>query len=301
MKKHLITVASWEDRFLEGFRRNLNRHEVSSAVVFFVDAFEDRTLSARREAKQICSEMQIELSQCKLYSNDASRSWKESLVPAIGRLAEDCTAVVDVSTMPREVIWQVFWLLACNSTGIEYVYHRPEGYGEWLSRDPRRPRLVYKMSGISSLGTRTALVVTAGYDIDRVRQLIEFYEPSVVCLALQQDSVDPQNHDIMGRYRAEFSGLDTVQMFEIDAYRNGHGESELAGRVSELCADFNVICASLGPKLSAISLFKLHWGMEDVGLIYLPSNEFNLHYSHGIGDAIEGRLDLTELTPTSGQ
>ena len=94
--------------------------------------------------------------------------------------------------MPRDVIWQTLWLLKRCSSEIRVVYHRPKGYGDWLSRDPRRPRLVFKMSGISAIGKRTALVITAGYDFDRVRHLIDFYEPAFVCLALQRDSVDPQ-------------------------------------------------------------------------------------------------------------
>jgi hypothetical protein len=57
--------------------------------------------------------------------------------------------------MPRENIWTLFfWLLDMQKARTQYVYHRALGYGDWLSRDPQRPRLVYKLSGLARLSDR---------------------------------------------------------------------------------------------------------------------------------------------------
>ncbi|TWT66269.1 hypothetical protein Pla123a_47930 [Posidoniimonas polymericola] len=290
----LFTVASWEDRFIAGLERSIEKHPIESVVVFFVDAFAARTAETRRKAKERCDRASIQFSEYQLYADDPAKSWHESLRISIGD--KDQPAIVDISTMPRDVIWQVLWFLKRRSVEVSVVYHRPEGYGDWLSRDPRRPRLVFKMSGISAMGKRTALVITAGYDFDRVRHLIEFYEPAFVCLALQRDSVDPQNAQWMEKYRLEFGTQNGVEIVDLDAYGPGFGESVLRARIDALKDSYNVVCASLGPKLSAISLFNIHWDLEEVGLTYLPSGDFNVAYSHGIGDSIETTLESSEKT-----
>jgi len=51
----------------------------------------------------------------------------------------------------------------------------------WLSRDPGKPRFVFKMSGLTKLGQPTALVILTGFDVQRTEQLIRFFEqPSLL-------------------------------------------------------------------------------------------------------------------------
>ncbi len=62
------------------------------------------------------------------------------------------------------------------------------------------------------------------------------------------------------------------------------------GVLNALDSAYNVIMSSLGPKLTAITLYKLHRENEARGLVYAPSNEFSLEYSSGIGPCFEGTL-----------
>ena len=286
----LVTFASWEDRFALGTKQLLSSQDISNLDVFYLDQLADWTESARDNVHAVAKRNGVETRSWKCFAKSPSKSWSDAAVAWFDRIEEGARVLVDLSTMPREVIWQLFWLLRRKHCRIDYVYHRPAGYGDWLSRDPGRPRLSYKMSGLSRLGNRTALVVTVGYDTDRVKHLIQMFEPTVTYLALQRDSIDPQNPTVMNKYRSDFKSISNVVTFEIDAYEGDYGEAAIAEQIRGIAVSHNVICTSLGPKLSSIALFRLHWENEAIGLAYLPANEFNKEYSHGIGEAIHGTL-----------
>lgn len=290
----LVTVASWEDRFERGASRIFGDHEIQRVTVFAVDKFMEWTLDSRKQIANIAEQQDSVYAEAVLPADKPSEAWRDSIVPSISRIADGADVLVDVSTMPREVIWQVFWLLRRKNCRVQYVYHRPEGYGDWLSRDPGKPRLAYKMSGLSRLGARTALVVLAGYDVDRVEHLVATYEPSITLLGLQKDSVDPQNAERMAVLRKAFEQDSTVELFELDAYEADHGEHCIRSTIQSHAKDHNLILTSMGPKLSAIALFKMHWADDSLGLVYLPANEFNKDYSHGLGESVYGKLSTTD-------
>lgn len=288
----LICVASWEDRFLLGFERLLEYAQFSHALVFYSDEYSEWTVTPRSKAQAACNEKGVIFETGVLYASDSARTWTETLANSVGQLPEGSTAVVDLSTMPREIIWETFWFLQYRKCHVKYVYNRPESYGEWLSRDPDRPRLVYKMSGISRISARTALLVLAGYDVDRVRHLVDTFEPAVTLLGLQKDSVDPENAAMMRAQSSAFAQNKSVVQFWLDAYSYDHGMQVISYELSVYANTYNVIMASMGPKLSAVSLYQLHRLNDSFGLVYLPSREFNCNYSHGIGEQIWGTLTM---------
>ncbi|MEQ8790072.1 MAG: hypothetical protein RIC55_27495 [Pirellulaceae bacterium] len=287
----LISVASWEERFLLGCQRLFESHAYSRAIVYYSDEYADWTQASRASVQAQCRDKGIQYEDGVLYAADTSRTWRETLDSSLGQLPEGCNAVVDLSTMPREIIWQTFWFLQYRKCNVSYVYHRPGKYGEWLSRDPDRPRLVYKMSGISRIGARTALLVLAGYDVDRVRHLVDTFEPEIALLGLQKDSVAPENSERMEAQSSAFKDDRSVQRFWVDAYSSDHGMEAVETALASISPTHNVIMASMGPKLSAVSLYRLHRQNENLGLVYLPAREFNREYSSGIGETIYGSLD----------
>lgn len=286
----LISVASWEDRFRLGCERLVEAKRYSRALVYFSDEYADWTKDSRAAVQQLCGSRGIAYSEALLYASDTSRTWRETLESSVGQLPEGSSAIVDLSTMPREIIWQTFWFLQYRKCKVSYVYHRPGKYGEWLSRDPDKPRLVYKMSGISRIGARTALLVLAGYDVDRVRHLVDTFEPEITLLGLQIDSIAPENKERMKAQSEAFSDNKAVRQFWLDAYSSDHGFEAVLSEVARVSKTHNVIMASMGPKLSAVSLYQLHRQDDTLGLVYLPSREFNREYSSGIGESIYGSL-----------
>jgi hypothetical protein len=146
------------------------------------------------------------------------------------------------------------------------------------------------MSGISRIGDRTALLVLAGYDVDRVKHLVDRFEPAITLLGLQKQSVDSSNQIRMKAQQEAFKDNTAVVQFWVDAYSYDHGMSAVSAALEPYHPNHNILMASMGPKLSAVALYQLHRRDETLGLVYLPSREFNLDYSHGIGDSIWGTL-----------
>ena len=287
----LITYASWEDRFREGSLRLIREHTPQKVLMYFFDGYVDMSKENRKKVAEFCQARRIRLLDRELRvtdkASDSVANWKTLRDTILENIPEKSEVIVDFSTMPREVIWTLFWLLDLRQTVIHYVYHRPQDYGEWLSRDPQRPRLVYKMSGLSKLGARTVLMVLAGYDVDRVQQLRLFFEPAVTLLGLQEPDRDTAR---MEQHVKRFGSDSTVKLFKLNAFAKDHGQSAIEVQVEPYIDSHNVIMSSLGPKLSAVSLYRIHQRHPEIGLVYAPAREFNEEYSTGIGEAIKGIL-----------
>ena len=286
----LLAFASWEDRFVQGVLRDLEIGAYRSVVVFYFSNYHSRTERARYKVHDKCQARGLEFKEVALDPSLPHENLRRLKV-VTEELDATASVVVDISTMPREVIWHIFWLWEHRDTRLLYRYYNPLGYSsDWLSRDPSRPRLVHKLSGIASPRAQTALLVAVGYDFQRVSQLIRFFEPAKLMLALQADSPFPENRSKMERYVKELSGGDSCETFEIDAFQEDHGYKTLEERLCKVVDEYNVILGSLGPKLTAVSLYRIWHRWQHVSLVYAPANEFNPEYSRGLGAPHEGVL-----------
>ena len=291
----LVTFASWEDRFRIGFERNLEKIGLRKVLVFYFGSYASRTQANRDEVEKTCKAECIEYIPVELNIDKPADNWRKVL-GSIERVIAECREIlIDISTMPREIIWYVLWQVEQNSTSARYVYHSADGYGsEWLSRDPRPPRLIYKLSGIAeNPSAKTALLVTVGFDPSRAERLISLYEPAKLMLGIQHPSPFPQNekavktyNEIIDKYKKEYD----CERFELDAFAEDRGMSAIQDVLDQLGSSYNIIMSSLGPKPTAITLYKLQRKRPEIGLVYAPSNQFNEKYSSGIGRCFEGTL-----------
>jgi hypothetical protein len=292
---HLITVASWEDRFILGLRRMMEGERPATIQMYYFREYESQSSQNREEAKSISTREGVLLAERAVEFGSPAKTWNALAADVAERGLGGTRVIVDITTMPRDVIWSVFFHLRNAGASIEYVYHRPLSYSkDWLSRDPGKPRLLFKMSGVVRFDRQTALVLTTGYDSERTQQLIRYFEPQRVALFLQtgrQFANEEQNvashQKLLEEERREYK-LDAAL---IDAYSLDHGEERMARWVVPHLADYNIILSSLGPKLSAVAMFHLHARHPEIALCYAPSNEFNPEYSEGIGETVTGRLD----------
>jgi hypothetical protein len=284
----LVTFASWEERFREGARRLISERGPYKALMYYLDAYSEWTDENRQLFVDVCETNGCQVECHQLQVTNPSHNWQRLRETILKSVSPRSDVIVDLTTMPREIIWLVFWFLDLQQVQVQYVYHRPDSYGEWLSRDPEKPRLVYKMSGFAKLGARTALLVLAGYDVDRTQQLVAFFEPAVLLLGLQKQNRDKVNAERMQRLKERFKDDPSTRVFEVDAFSNDHGQSVIESQVAELLKSHNIIMSSLGPKLSAVSMYRICRTYPEIGLAYAPSREFNINYSKGIGEAIEG-------------
>lgn len=285
----IVTVASWEPRFLLGLKQTLRECSAKRVVAYFVGEYSDRTEEARRELQDIERESEIDLQEEEIHFGRPAETWS-TLERSLGPGAKfEGAVLLDLTTMPREIIWSTLFWLEAGRVDTHYVYGRPEAYADgWLAKDPDNPRLVYKLAGTLEVGRATALVAVTGFDERRCRQAIEFYEPARVLLAAQTGR---QYRNDARNIGPEFeAGGMPVEHMEVDAFGSDHGYAALRPRVAELARDHNVILCSFGPKPSAIALFILQREFAHCALAYIGCKDYNLNYSKGLGAVVSGRI-----------
>ena len=290
----LITTASWEGRFEAGTKRVIQTYRPKQILMFYYSEYIEWTRSQQESLKALCDQAQVTFVPVEISFANPVESWNKINNKISGFQGDSQNVMVDITTMPRETIWTIFFLLRKTAAKIHYIYHQPVEYNkDWLSRDPARPRLVFKLSGVALFGKPTALLITTGFDPERTRQLMRFFEPRTVFLGIQTgDQFDNQSQNAewhRSELKSEYQEFN-VEEFNINAYASDRGEEVVRQIVTSNKEKYNMIMSSLGPKLTSISLFRVYEEFPETALAYTPSSDFNRDYSSGIKESISGDL-----------
>ena len=178
----LICTLSWEERYILGLEKNIKKYTPKTIIIIrYTSNAEWKKANWEKSKALSLSQDIIELCIDKF---DHKNNWL-TLKEGIAEYCKNKNVLVDITTMPRETIWLTLFNCKLNNCSTSYIYYKPQKYSdEWLSRDPGKPRLIYKMSGIAKFGVPTVLVVTGGYDIQRLDSLISNFEPKYTILFL---------------------------------------------------------------------------------------------------------------------
>jgi hypothetical protein len=287
MKKlHLISFAGWEERFFLGASRACDKMKFDTATIFYSQKYSKETEDNRVKLIDKLNARNIKYYLKEVDFSSQSSCWK-SIKSYFDMQKIGKNVIVDITTMPREIIWYIFLLLRQNKANVEYIYHKPERYGDWLTEDTDMPRFPLKLSGLSDISKKTFLIIVTGYDYARAEQICNYFEPDKVCFAIQSGqqfnntSLNSKAHESL----IEEVGALTI---DIDCYGDDCGEKQLSKIIEEYISTHNLILASLGPKQSAVALFRLAMKHPEIALCYAPSKKINMQYSLGCGDGYRG-------------
>lgn len=288
----VITVASWEERFLRGMNQIMDTIAPSRILMFHYKEYSDWSNAYRVQVSKICEQKGIELKKDKELSFVSPlESWRTLVAEVKEVIAPGESITLDITTMPRETLWSICHVFEPYHINVQYIYHRPDKYGDWLSRDPGKPRILYKQAGIQYLGRSIVLAVQTGYDIERVKQLETFFEPDKVLLGLQIGDQFRNSKQNRQKHEEAFSTRRDIELFDVNGFSLESTYQGFTKKITPLLDNYNIILSSLGPKVGALALYKIKQDYPDVALCYAPSNEFNREYSSGVGDGIHGILN----------
>lgn len=286
----LVTVLGWEDRSSKGVLNDLKTNQILKIYALDFEKSQDTPPFESEEIQEYCKSHNVEFHKIRISYDTPVNSWKDIGNFILEQSNIGHNMLLNITTMPRETIWSLlFFLRQKKDLSIDYVYYKPKEYTKsWLSKEPYKPRLLFKHSGITELGKQTALIILTGFDADRTRQLVNFYEPIVTVLGIQTGhQFDNENRNDKQKHIAECKGVTSFKEFSIDAYSDDHGLSILMKEIEKL-KKYNIIISSLGPKLTAIALYKLYIKYPYIAISYVPSKHYNKEYSKGLGDRITG-------------
>jgi hypothetical protein len=287
----VVSVAGWEERCRYGTQFLLAETRAKRLVMFFYKDLSDWTRANRRSISRLCDKLGVEVIPIELSFDDPLGAWRTLSVSIPAAVKNDRVITLDVTAMPRDTIWIMCHLVHHSGVKIQFAYHRPEQYAHtWLSRDPGKPRFVYKLAGICDFGKPTALAIITGFDVERTRQLVNFYEPEILFLGVQvgsQHENDTKNRD---RHIKALRHINFKQLFDIDCYSIDDSTASLETALGPLVDKANLILTSTGPKLSALAIYQFKEAHPKIALAYAPSNEYNRKYSKDYLGTITGLL-----------
>lgn len=289
----LMMYPSWEERSILGFERDIVESNVDKLILFENDKpiNSDSIDTVLSGLEKKCIEKNINYEKILLEVGKAS-VWGilKSLVASFNN---NDRIKLDICTMSRNLIWALLFFLKEKVKSVDIVYHQPNCYpGEWLCRDAMLPRLLYKHSGIVSIGKKTLLVIITGFDVERTKQLVNFYNPGKVVLLIQKPNrLDNNKRNTSVLHSEECKKLGVKTNTEIiDCYKEDWGYEVIEKIVADNLNNYNIIVSSLGPKLSAVSVYKVFLNHPEIALSYIPCKEYNVDYCKGIGDSLNCSL-----------
>jgi hypothetical protein len=290
----LFLGLSWEERCFLGVKEDYKRfNQTSKVFIICNERSNDDDRENREKIEDFFSKRNVLVHFVLLNYDNPIASWKnlEELINENRNILKK--PVIDITTLPRELTWILFYFIRKYTARVAYVYHSPETYSsDWISKEPGTPRLVLKHSGITDLHKSTAVVLITGFDEIRTRKLVEYFEPKLVLLGIQSgDSFDNTHRNSKQKHEQVIKGQTQVKTFLINAFSGDQGLSTLNKELKTL-SDFNVIACSQGPKPSLISLYRSYLLNPEVALCYVPSKQYNKDYSKGLKETFKGEIEF---------
>jgi hypothetical protein len=277
----LVAPAGWEDRYLDGVKHDIGEFEPNRIVIPYSQQYRTRTESIREELHEFARSQGVEYREHQHNYGDSAKLYLSLYEAYCKDIEKTSTVRFNATTSPRDLIWYYLYFLSIDTIPTEFSYFRPASYPDtYLSRDARSPVLVIKRSGIAYPDRPTCILALAGYDSERLWQLERSFEPKTMIIGVQTgEQLDNKTRKI-SRELLQNKG---VHDFDFDGYDVSlRAVDKLIDELSKLQEPHNIIATSLGPKPSALTLFRLTQRMPEVGLTYIPSADYSARYSEGI-------------------
>lgn len=298
MKQVLILFPSWEERTHLGFKNYIAKYHFDKIYILekLNSINPNETAESLKLIRNICKAENLEIENICLI--DESKNTFNLLKSFVEKLEIDSKIFLDITTMSRNIIWSLFFFLKQKHKTINIIYCTPSEYSdEWISRDPSKPKLLFKHSGIIDLDLKNCLIIVTGFDTDRTKQLVKYFEPNKIVLLVQKENDfknNKRNNPTLHRNICEELGYANVDTLYVDSYSQDLDLEIIENTIYQNLKTHNIILSSLGPKMSSISIYNAYIRHPEVALAYIPCKEYNVNYCKGLGEVIEYCLEFPD-------
>ncbi|MCV4342251.1 hypothetical protein [Pseudomonas capsici] len=279
MSKSLITSLGWEPRFLSGIDDILknetpNHILIFKPLTFFQETGNKTTISLSKKLHTAG----ISHDYHEFDNNNHVETWRTA-INALAELEPSIEIILDITTMPRYLIWACLHCLDSIKAKFKCIYYPPDSYGKWLSSDTGKPQMVFRHSGVAYPDRPTCLLLFSGFDTSRTQHFVDFFEPKKVILIIQEGDQLDNNARCVENLR----GNANIQTAKLNSYSD---PITLKNKISELVYnsldDFNIVATTVGPRPSTIALYILNRETPSIGLVHANAHQYNENYSYGI-------------------
>jgi len=275
----LITSVGWEPRFQLGLQHTLESNPGIAEIIYLhPTAFRFRTDPVLAETKLSLKNYPCIQTLIDIDPGDHVSSWR-TIQNSLSLIQPGYKIILDMTTMPRQIIWACLHFLEHARVEVKCIYYRPKAYGKWLSGDNGKPKLLFRHSGIAYPDRQTCLLLFTGFDVERTTQIVEAFEPAKVIL------IAPSGNQLNNTERCVSSLISRAEM--VNASLDAYSEitvlrDNLVDLIDNDTEKYNVIATTMGPRSSAVALYLLNKSLPEIGLSYASSHLYNEDYSTGI-------------------
>jgi|GEM_PF-4649820 len=271
-----ITFCSWEDRFLDTIRNDVDANNFEKIIVFSYSNGHHQ--DKQKQNLEVTKSQYENTTPIDLLFGSDIENWKK--FNKLVFLKEEFQAdkiLINVSTMPRNIIYYVLHFLDKLELNYDIIYYNAIGYSSKLTQSPLTPYLILQHSGIFEPNKKTILVACVGHDEKRILQLYNYFEPKK-CILLTESG---HRGRAEGLDEFSFATISEKEIIAIDSFENGNISKQLTKIYESAKEEFNIILCSLGPKISAVEFYWFQKQHEECGLVYISSKDYAEDYSTG--------------------
>lgn len=199
--------------------------------------------------------------------------------------------LIDISTFTHEILLLIIYLitqyLSKDNFTVKLVYNSAIDYSinekdeeKWLSKGVGEIRTVLGYSGEMMPFKKNMLIILVGFESERVKSIIEIFEPSKVVLGYASKEgaisgiLQKKNAAILENIKNTLT-IDTAQ-FEFSCKTPSETESFINEIINQYTSEYNIIISALNNKVSTIGCALAAIKNPQVQLCYAPALVYNV-------------------------
>ena len=274
----VFTCASFEDRCLTA-SLSLSKNQIKSAVVFSIEEFSK--FSSKNQS--ILLEQFEGKSQTYLLSNFDPWSTADNIFKAVTtNVAKHKNVLVDISTFTRESLLILIKALYDNKQRYkkcQLVYTCAAHTAENLSHDLVEIRTIMGFIGEMKPIKPLHLVILAGFEYERARQVIDAFEPDYISIGYggDKESISNDLRELNIKFKEKLVSIynsDVVSQFThslIDPYKTARQLAEIVNERS-VC---NTVIVPLNTKISTVGAGLVAIKQPEIQICYTQMAKYN--------------------------